>query len=94
YEPTENRARLFPDSRAGWVAYGDTASGEVLGVISTLKTKSTLFGLNIGRDAQRLITQETAGLKPNEKATASTYFVIVEDVEAIPLLKNLPNEIQ
>jgi RimJ/RimL family protein N-acetyltransferase len=94
YEPTENRARLFPDSHAGWVAYGDTASGEVLGVISTLKAKSTLSGLNIGRDAQRMITQETAGLKPNEEVKSSTYFVIVEDVENIPLLKNMPKEIQ
>ncbi|MFX1260866.1 MAG: GNAT family N-acetyltransferase [Promethearchaeota archaeon] len=93
YEPTENRARLFPDSRAGWVAYGDKASGEVLGVISTLKTKPSLSGLNIGRDAQMMITQETVSLRPNEVATSTTYFVIVEDEADIPLIKNLPKDI-
>lgn len=94
YEPTESRARLFPDSRAGWVAFGDTGNGEILGVVSTRKTVSSLFGLNIGRDAQRIITHETAGLKPNEEVKSSTYFVIVEDVEDIHLIENLPKTIQ
>jgi hypothetical protein len=94
YEPTESRARLFSDSRDGWAAYVDPVSGEVLGVISTRKTKANMNALNIGRDAQRILAQETVGLKINESAASSYYFVVLEDVDDVPLLKNLPKDIQ
>ncbi len=94
YEPTEGRARLQADPRDGWAGFVDSKSGEVLGAISTLKTRSSLNTVNVGRDAQRLYTQETVGLHPNGKATLSSYIVILEDVEDILLLKNLRTNLQ
>jgi ribosomal protein S18 acetylase RimI-like enzyme len=94
YEPTEGRARFLADPQEGWAGFVDSNSGEVLGGISTLKTTTSLHALNIGRDAQRLLTQVTVGLHPNDEATFSSYLVILEDVEDLPLLKNLAKDIQ
>ncbi|MHA2041943.1 MAG: GNAT family N-acetyltransferase [Candidatus Thorarchaeota archaeon] len=94
YEPTEGRARFLTDPRHGWAGFVDSRSDQTLGAISTLKTKTNLHALNIGRDAQRLLTQVTIGLHPNEEATFSSYLTILEDVEDLRLLTNLPKDIQ
>ncbi|TXT54363.1 MAG: dTDP-fucosamine acetyltransferase [Candidatus Thorarchaeota archaeon] len=89
HEPIEMRTSFKVDGDESWLAFEDSVSEDVLGVISTEKRRVNLAGETISDKAQLFRILDMKKLKPGESKSLTCYLVITASPHKVELLKNL-----
>ena len=94
YTPTGNNTNIFVSPEQPWGALEGMKSGEILGVVSTETSQSSLT-LNVQSDAAQTIgIRKWDTLHPDHSSVISGYLMLADGVDQVEKLKSLPASIE
>jgi hypothetical protein len=94
YEPTGNEANVWAFPEAGWGAYEGQASGKILGIVSTIKTRESLALNTLGEKAHHFVFRTQPKIASGSMARASLYMFDAQSIQQVEALWNLPVKIE
>ncbi|MGQ4912941.1 MAG: GNAT family N-acetyltransferase [Candidatus Thorarchaeota archaeon] len=89
YDPTGNNLTILASSQGAWGAFEGVSSGKILGVVSTVRSQSSL-SLNVHSDtAQTVGLSKWSIVRPGSSTVLTGYLFEAESVEQVRVLSQI-----
>jgi GNAT superfamily N-acetyltransferase len=94
YEPPESDMNFSIDPLEGWAAYEEPQSGQILGIISTVKQHHSLNFQNSGSKGQWFTVWDRRRISIGQKTSISAYVMMANEADDVEKLKMLPENLE